>query len=84
MNKLLLVLISLLPEALTIKFTQLYVDFKIKKHAKLNINGLDNLENDYKRPYLFVCNHLSNSDGLILNKVLKDEKVIFVAGKKLE
>ena len=84
MNKLLLVLISLLPEVLTIKFTKLYVDFKIKKHAKLNINGLENLENDYKRPYLFVCNHLSNSDGLILNKVLKDEKVIFVAGKKLE
>jgi 1-acyl-sn-glycerol-3-phosphate acyltransferase len=33
---------------------------------------------------LFVCNHLSNSDGLILNKVLEKENIIFAAGKKLE
>jgi 1-acyl-sn-glycerol-3-phosphate acyltransferase len=69
---------------LLIRFVKFYVDFQLRKHAKLNVNGLENLSDVYPRPYLFVCNHLSNSDGLILNKVLEKEKIIFVAGKKLK
>ncbi len=84
MNKLLLTLVYLLPEPLIIKFVRFYVDWQLKKHAKINVKGLENLNGDLKRPYLFVCNHLSNSDGLVLNKVLEKENVIFVAGKKLE
>ncbi|NLY44508.1 MAG: 1-acyl-sn-glycerol-3-phosphate acyltransferase [Tissierella sp.] len=84
MNKLLLTFVNLLPEPLLIKFVRFYVDFQIKKHARLDVKGLENLDGDFKRPYLFVCNHLSNSDGLVLNKVLEKEKIIFVAGKKLE
>lgn len=33
---------------------------------------------------MFIGNHLSNSDGLVLNKVLKDYDVTFVAGVKLK
>ena len=83
MNKLLL-LANLLPEYWLIKIVRLYFNLKIKKHVNLDIKGIENLNSDFKRPYLFVCNHLSNSDGLILNKVLEKEDVIFVAGKKLE
>lgn len=84
MNKLLLKFINLLPESLITKFVSFYVNFQIKKHVRLDVKGLENLNSDLKRPYLFVCNHLSNSDGLVLNKVLEEENVIFVAGKKLE
>lgn len=84
MNKLLLTFVSLLPEPLTIKFVRFYINSQIKKHARLHVKGLEYLNGNFERPYLFVCNHLSNSDGLILNKVLEKENVIFVAGKKLE
>ncbi|MDF2557670.1 MAG: phospholipid/glycerol acyltransferase [Bacillales bacterium] len=84
MNKLLLSFVSLLPEPIIIKFISFFVNSQIKKHARLHIKGLENLNSDFKRPYLFVCNHLSNSDGLVLNKVLEKENVIFIAGKKLE
>ncbi|WP_342757884.1 lysophospholipid acyltransferase family protein [Kineothrix sedimenti] len=84
MNKLLLKFVNLLPEPLIIEFVRFYVDFEMKKHARLDVAGLENLNCDFKRPYLFICNHLSNSDGLLLNKVLEKEKIIFIAGKKLE
>lgn len=84
MNKLLLKSVTLLPDPLITKFVRFYVNLQMKKHVKLEVKGLENLNCNFKRPYLFVCNHLSNSDGLILNKVLEKENVIFVAGKKLE
>jgi 1-acyl-sn-glycerol-3-phosphate acyltransferase len=84
MNKLLLIFINLMPEPLLIRIVRFYVNLQIEKHARLNVKGIENLNCDFKRPYLFVCNHLSNSDGLILNKVLENENIIFVAGKKLE
>ncbi|HCL01011.1 MAG TPA: 1-acyl-sn-glycerol-3-phosphate acyltransferase [Lachnoclostridium phytofermentans] len=84
MNKLLLKFINLLPESIITKFVRHYVNLQIKKHVRLDVKGLENLNCDLERPYLFVCNHLSNSDGLVLNKVLEKENIIFVAGKKLE
>lgn len=77
MNKLILIFANLLPEPLLIKFVRFYVNLQIKKHARLDVKGLENLNCDFKRPYLFVCNHLSNSDGLVLNKVLEKENIIF-------
>ncbi|MBP2034147.1 1-acyl-sn-glycerol-3-phosphate acyltransferase [Clostridium algifaecis] len=56
--------------------------YYIKKYANINVMGMKNLE-DVQRPILFVCNHLSNSDALVLGKVLKAENLIFVAGVKL-
>lgn len=55
-----------------------YVD----KYANLKIEGMENIKN-VKRPVLLVCNHLSNSDGVVLSKVLRDEDLTFVAGVKL-
>jgi len=83
-NKLLLIFVNLLPEHLIIRFVSFYINLQIKNHARLDVKGLENLNSDFKRPYLFVCNHLSNSDGLVLNKVLEKENIIFVAGRKLE
>lgn len=52
------------------------------KHAELDIHGFENIEN-LEGPVIFTCNHLSNSDGLILNDVLRKFDPTFVAGVKL-
>lgn len=84
MNKLLLKSFYILPETFKVKLVKSYVESKLQRHAKVTVKGLENLNSDLKRPYLFVCNHLSNSDALIINKVLEKENIIFLAGKKLE
>lgn len=83
MRKQLLFFVKLLPDPLPLKIIKSYIYSQINKHAKVNVKGLENLNCDYKRPFLFVCNHLSNSDAIILNKVLEKENLIFIAGKKL-
>lgn len=74
--------INILPDS-TVRFVaSKIVDRYIKKHADLKIEGKENLDKA-KGPIIFICNHLSNSDGLILNKILKDFDPTFVAGVKL-
>lgn len=75
-------LIQYLPDGLVNYMSKKVIDIIIKKYANLKIEGIENL-NDIKKPVIFICNHLSNSDALILNKVLKDQDVTFVAGIKL-
>ena len=76
-------IITMLPEDLILKIARMKVNSYIKKYANLKIDGLDNIDN-IKKPRIFVCNHLSNSDGLILSKILKDKSnPYFVAGAKL-
>ncbi|MFL0194460.1 lysophospholipid acyltransferase family protein [Clostridium sp. WILCCON 0269] len=54
----------------------------LKKYADIKVKGIENL-NKAKRPVMFICNHLSNSDALVLSSVLKSENLTFVAGSKL-
>lgn len=57
---------------------------KLKKYANLHIEGMKNIEDINNKPIIFICNHLSNSDGLIFNKVLEKYSPTFVAGVKLK
>ncbi|MCL1950786.1 MAG: 1-acyl-sn-glycerol-3-phosphate acyltransferase [Turicibacter sp.] len=82
MNKFVLGFFRILPEKLLANQMKKYIDWQIAKKANLKVSGMEHLD-EKKGPYLFVCNHLSNSDGLILNKVLEREDVTFIAGKKL-
>jgi len=75
-------LIDKLPGNLSSKLLHNYVKRNIRKYANLKINGYDKIKN-LKGPLIFICNHLSNSDGLILNEILKEKDPIFVAGVKL-
>ena len=76
-------LIKILPESLVVKFAQRIVKSYIKKNARLEIQGIEKLEK-LEGPFLFICNHLSNSDGLMLDYVLKEKyDPFFVAGAKL-
>lgn len=63
-------------------FSKMITDYYINKYARIEIDGIENLKN-LEQPVIFVSNHLSNSDGLILNRVLKKFKPFFVAGVKL-
>ncbi|WP_034849054.1 lysophospholipid acyltransferase family protein [Clostridium hydrogeniformans] len=54
----------------------------INKYAKVEVINKDNLSS-VKSPCIFLCNHLSNADGMILNDLLKDYDPSFVAGVKL-
>lgn len=75
--------IKMLPEGLVIKIANKIVDNYLRKYASIKVNGIDNIDK-VKKPRIFVCNHLSNSDGLILERILKEKSnPYFVRGVKL-
>lgn len=80
--KILIKILECLPQKAAGYITNSIVNKVISKYAKINVEGYDNLK-DVPRPVIFICNHLSNADGLILNKVLANEDVTFVTGVKL-
>jgi len=74
--------IGMLPEGL-IKFMANKILYGyVKKYANIRVTGMENLKG-IKKPILFISNHLSNSDALVLNKTLKSQDLTFVAGVKL-
>ena len=76
-------LIELLPEKLVIKIARNKINGYLKKYAKINVSGYENIKKA-DGPKIFISNHLSNSDGFILEKVLKEDyDPTFVAGVKL-
>lgn len=76
-------IIKRLPEGLVIKVAQKIVANYMKKYANIKVNGIEKIDS-VKRPRVFVCNHLSNSDGLVLSKILKEKSdPYFIAGVKL-
>ena len=76
-------IIKRLPEGLVIKIAKKIVDRYIKKYANITTNGIDNI-NESEKSIIFVGNHLSNADGLVLSKILKEKSdPYFVMGVKL-
>lgn len=74
--------IKILPKGLVSFFANRLINGYVDKYANINVENLEKLNNVYK-PVIFVSNHLSNSDGLVLNRILKKHDVTFVAGVKL-
>lgn len=75
--------LELLPEKYLKTLATLILNRKLKKYAHLHIEGIEKIDQLPKGPIIFICNHLSNSDGLIFNKVLEKYDPTFVAGVKL-
>lgn len=76
-------IINILPESLLISVTKKIVNRFLNKHANLDIKGMENIEKVHGAK-IFICNHLSNADGLVLDKILKEKyDPTFVAGVKL-
>lgn len=77
------IIFKILPENLLVKMAKRVTNGYIKKYARLKVEGLKNIEGT-EGPFIFICNHLSNADGLILNKILIEKyDPYFVAGAKL-
>ncbi|MCF0147175.1 MAG: 1-acyl-sn-glycerol-3-phosphate acyltransferase [Clostridium sp.] len=75
--------INVLPESLVIKITKVIVYRYFKKYANMKVEGYEKIK-DIEGPVIFIGNHLSNADGLVLAKVLKEKfDPTFVAGIKL-
>lgn len=75
-------IINILPDKFVTYVSQKIVNKYLNKYANINIVGSENLKG-IKVPTIFICNHLSNSDGLVLDRVLKEIDPTFVAGVKL-
>ena len=76
-------LIKILPESIVIKIARKIVQRYLKKYADIKVSGFDKIEN-VQGAKIFICNHLSNSDGFILESILKKKyDPTFVAGVKL-
>lgn len=70
------------PSSIMKPVSRMITDTYLNKYANIEIINEENLEL-IKSPVIFVSNHLSNSDGLIINRVLNKYKPHFVAGVKL-
>lgn len=71
-----------LPKSLVTYIANKILNKYINKYAEIKVEGMEKLEK-INKPIIFVCNHLSNSDGLVLSRLLKNEDITFVAGVKL-
>jgi 1-acyl-sn-glycerol-3-phosphate acyltransferase len=75
-------IIDILPDKVVSFIANKLLDTYINKYANIKTCGMEKIENT-KSPMIFICNHLSNADGIIMNRLLKDQNVTFVAGIKL-
>jgi len=76
-------IIKMLPEGLVVKVAKKIVANYINTYANITISGIDNIDK-VEKPIIFVGNHLSNADGLVLSKILKEKSdPYFVMGVKL-
>ncbi|MBZ9685113.1 1-acyl-sn-glycerol-3-phosphate acyltransferase [Clostridium estertheticum] len=75
-------IIDVLPDKVVTFIAKKMLDTYINKYANIKTHGMEKIV-DAKSPIIFICNHLSNADGIIMNRLLKDNNVTFVAGIKL-
>lgn len=79
-------IIEMFPVSLASYLSKKFLNSYLNKYANISVQGIDELKN-VQKPIIFICNHLSNSDGLVLNKILNVDNnfdVTFVAGIKLK
>lgn len=75
-------IIECCPRGVVRGFSKWFLNHLNNKYAKIHVTGEENLA-DKNGAVIFICNHLSNSDAIVLWKVLKKWDPTFVAGVKL-
>lgn len=75
-------LINIMPKPVLSAAAKFIVSRYIAKYANITVVNKERI-NQINGPAIFISNHLSNSDGLVLNKLLKDRDIWFIAGVKL-
>lgn len=74
---------SILPKKARIKLTTKLIDKFLDKYAEIKVINKEIITKRKGIPTIYIGNHLSNVDGVILNKLLKDNDIAFMAGIKL-
>ena len=69
-------IIAHLPKGLLRCLSNKLLNGYIKKYANIKVSGKEKLS-DFPSPTLYICNHLSNSDALVLNKVMKEKEPLW-------
>lgn len=75
-------IIECCPQGVVRAFSTWFLNHLNNKYAKIHVTGEENLA-DKDGAVIFICNHLSNSDAIVLWRVLKKWDPTFVAGVKL-
>ncbi|MGE5633022.1 MAG: lysophospholipid acyltransferase family protein [Caulobacteraceae bacterium] len=57
--------------------------YLLKRYATIEIKGIETIKERVNKPTIFISNHLSNVDGIILNRILRENSISFMAGVKL-
>lgn len=81
--KIILPLINILPESIIRFLGRTATGYLLGKYAELDVLGKEILTERESKPTIFIANHLSNIDGVVLNSLLKNNSVAFMAGIKL-
>ncbi|HYF82057.1 MAG TPA: lysophospholipid acyltransferase family protein [Clostridia bacterium] len=82
--KSILPLINLMPESFIRLLGRAAANYVLSKYVDLEIHGKKTLIERENKPTIFISNHLSNVDGVVLNSLLKNNSAAFMAGVKLE
>ncbi len=77
-------IINILPESIICCIGTKVSEILLKKYAKIEVSGNEVLSGRTGKPTIYIANHLSNIDGIVLNKVLRKNNVTFMAGVKLK
>lgn len=75
-------LLKSMPKSLRVSIIKKALNYYVDKYADISLSGIENIKKS-KGPYIFICNHLSNADAILLNNVLSEFSPYFVAGVKL-
>ncbi|WP_461204617.1 lysophospholipid acyltransferase family protein [Clostridium sp. DL1XJH146] len=77
-------IVNVLPDRFVSYMSKKLLNKYINKYANLEVDNEEVLKKDLEKPVIYICNHLSNSDALMINKLLsKYDDVTYVAGVKL-
>ncbi|KJS80713.1 MAG: hypothetical protein JM58_18380 [Peptococcaceae bacterium BICA1-8] len=75
--------LAVLPKTIRKKISKRLARYFIQKYSVIEVKGLENIPKEEN--IIFIANHLSNADGLIMQYVLeKVKEVVFLAGVKLQ
>lgn len=81
MTKTLFTVLARLPAGIRRPLVRFLIAVMLRVYARVRVHWAEPLP---PGPLLFVSNHLSNIDGLILNRVLRAWRPVFLAGVKLQ
>jgi 1-acyl-sn-glycerol-3-phosphate acyltransferase len=81
--KTILPLINLMPDSFIRFVGKVASNYVLSKYVDMEIHGKEILTKRENKPTIFISNHLSNADGVILNSLLKNNSAAFMAGIKL-